>query len=137
MSDLAALSQRLEAYLPDLRRQMAGGDWEAFAALLAEAAPVFEQAADDPDARLEALYLLERAFGRFEATRRILPPPGGALVQPGHPPPPHGPVADLPPTPRAQKEPDPAEPLRRLAAICRDPNAAADRLEAARRGREG
>jgi hypothetical protein len=130
MSDLATLIQTLELHLPAIRQEMAPADWAAFKALLAEAAPVFEQAAADPDARLEALYLLERAFGRFQVTRRILPPPGGAWAPTSPPPPPEG---QLPQAPLAQKEPDLDELLRRAAAICRDPNAAADRAEAASR----
>lgn len=137
MSDLANLIESLEAHLPALRREMAGGNWDAFASLLAEAAPVVEQAASDHDARLEAFYLLQRALGQFEATRRILPLPGGALVQPAPAPASGEPTPGLPTTFPEQKEQDLAKVLKRAAQLCRNPNAAADRLEAAaRRGKD-
>ncbi|MCS6847353.1 MAG: hypothetical protein RMN52_06525 [Anaerolineae bacterium] len=125
MSDLAALIRTLEAHLPAFRREMADADWAAFAGLLTEAASPLEQAAADPRKRLEAFSVLERAFGRFEVTRRYLPAPGGALVEPSPPPPAEGAVSGLPEGPVGQKEPDLAELLRRAAELCRDPDGAA------------
>lgn len=126
MSDLAALIRTLEAHLPAFRREMANADWAAFAGLLAEAAPELEQAAaGDPRARLKAFEMVERAFGRFEVTRRYLPAPGGALVEPSPPPPAEGAVSSLPEGPVGQKEPDLAELLRRAAELCRGPDGAA------------
>jgi len=131
MSDLAHLIETLETHLPALRREMAGAEWAAFTAQLAEAAPYFARAAEDPAARLEAIYLLERACGAFLATRRIFPPPGGQLVQPGPGPTRDEPVADLPQAPLTQREPDIAALMARAQALCQAPDAVADRLEAA------
>ena len=131
MSDLAHLIETLETHLPALRREMAGAEWAAFTAQLAEAAPYFARAAEDPAARLEAIYLLERACGAFPAIRRIFPPPGGQLVQPGPGPTPEEPVTGLRKAQLAQKEPDIAELMARAQALCQAPDAVADRLEAA------
>ena len=130
MSDLARLIETLETHLPALRREMAGAEWAAFTAQLAAAAPFFARAAEDPAARLEALYRLERACGAFPATRRIFPPPGGQLVQPGPAPTPDEPTAGLSREPLAQKEPDIAALMARAQALCQAPDAVADRLEA-------
>jgi hypothetical protein len=130
MSDLAHLIDTLETHLPALRQEMAGAEWAAFTAQLAEAAPYFARAAEDPAARLEALYRLERACGAFPATRRIFPPPGGQLVQPGPAPTPDEPTAGLSQGPLAQKEPDIPALMARAQALCQAPDAVADRLEA-------
>ena len=131
MSDLAHLIATLETHLPALRQEMAGAEWAAFTAQLAEAAPFFARAAEDPNARLEAIYRLEWACGAFPATRRIFPPPGGQLVQPGPGPTPDEPTAGLPQGPLTQKDPDIAALMARAQALCQAPDAVADRLETA------
>lgn len=133
MSDLANLIETLENRLPEFRRDMAGDDWAAFTRLLAEAAPFFVQAESDPDARLEAIYLLREACIPFAATRGVLPAPGGMIPDPKPVPPPGEAVGGLPAAPLAQKNPDVAEWVRRAERLCRHPDEVAD--EQARRPR--
>ena len=125
MSDLANLIETLEARLPALRREL-GDDWAAFTALLAKAAPYFEQAAADPDARLEAIYRLRHACIQFPATRRVLPAPGGMIPEPRPEPAPGDTTSGLPEGHLAQKEPDVAGLMQRAALLCRAPDAVAD-----------
>ncbi len=134
MSDLQNLIEALEARLPAIRREL-GDDWSAFTTLLAEAAPYFEQAAADPDARLEAIYRLRHACIQFGPTRRVLPAPGGMIPEP-KPEPAAPTTSGLPEGPLAQKEPDVADLMQRAAQLCRAPDAVADERERRSAGRQ-
>ncbi len=129
MSDLAILIHNLESRLPDLRREMTGDDWAAFTRLLVAAAPFFDEAAADPDARLEALYRLRHACIQFPATRGVLPAPGGLIPEPKPAPAQPEPVPGLPEARVAQRDPDVLELMRRAGQLCRHPDEVADRVE--------
>lgn len=129
MSDLGHLIETLENRLPEFRRDMAGDDWAAFTRLLAEAAPFFAQAESDPDARLEAIYLLREACIPFAATRSALPTPGGMIPDPKPAPLPSEAVGGLVVAPLAQKDLDVAAWMRRAERLCRQPDQVADELE--------
>lgn len=133
MSDLAHLIETLESRLPEFRRDMTGDDWAAFARLLAEAAPFFAQAETDPDARLEAIFLLREACIPFAATRSALPAPGGMIPDPKPAPPPSEVVGGLPSAPLTQKNLDIAAWLQRAERLCRQPDQVADEQESSLR----
>ncbi len=135
MGDLQNLIETLEARLPAIRREL-GDDWAAFTKLLAEAAPYFEQAEADPDARLEAIYRLKHACIQFPATRRVLPAPGGMIPEPKPEPAAGQTTTGLPKDPMAQKEPDVAGLMERAARLCRSADAVADERERQSAGRQ-
>jgi hypothetical protein len=128
MSDLAILIHNLENRLAEIRRELPDDDWAAFTRLLAEAAPFFEQATTDDDARLEAIYRLRHACIQFPVTRGVMPAPGGLIPEPPPPPAP-GQESGIPAGLLAQKDLDVVELMQRGGRLCRHPDAVADERE--------
>ena len=125
MLDFRELIQVLQANLPDTRRAMSPEEWNAFKQRLAAAVPPLQAAGEDADARLEAIAQLEDACLDFPAARRTPARYGSRLPEPK-------PAQEPRSEPIVQRPLDIKEWIEAALELCRNPDAVADQIEAAK-----